>query len=186
MWDSKSKRDLIIEVWEKLDCEDVGRIEIEAIETAIAGSFGLTSTDTPMRLARLLADEGAVLRHSEILELDVERRTAAQDLPLISAPLELDTPESALDSIRQMDLLRQKLQGRGADDSVKSLRQKAQKSRETMIRTAANTNKPESARRHAHEMAEWLSIWLASPDVFDSWISARLAAGKRNSEDDDS
>jgi len=33
MWLSRNKNDLIIEVWEKLDCENVGAAEIEAIET---------------------------------------------------------------------------------------------------------------------------------------------------------
>ena len=32
MWKSRNKTELIIEVWEKLDCEDVGAAEIEAIE----------------------------------------------------------------------------------------------------------------------------------------------------------
>ena len=30
-WNARTKRDLIIEVWERLDCESVGRIELEAI-----------------------------------------------------------------------------------------------------------------------------------------------------------
>ena len=35
MWQSRTKIDLIIEVWEKLDCESVGAAEIEAIEEAV-------------------------------------------------------------------------------------------------------------------------------------------------------
>lgn len=35
MWNSRTKIDLIIEVWEKLDCESVGAREIEAIETVV-------------------------------------------------------------------------------------------------------------------------------------------------------
>ena len=31
MYDARNKTDLIIEVWERLDCESVGRKEIEAI-----------------------------------------------------------------------------------------------------------------------------------------------------------
>ena len=40
MWQSKTKNDLIIEVWEKLDCESVGAIEIEAIETVVREKYG--------------------------------------------------------------------------------------------------------------------------------------------------
>ena len=78
MWQSRTKNDLIIEVWEKLDCESVGRTEIEAIETAVVGRFGKSAVPSPMRVARLLADEGAVLRHEEIMALQVER---ASDRP---------------------------------------------------------------------------------------------------------
>ena len=69
MWNSRNKTELIIEVWEKLDCESVGAAEIEAIETAVDEIFGKPAIDSPMKIARLLADEGAELRHSEIMEL---------------------------------------------------------------------------------------------------------------------
>ena len=35
MWQAKNKRDLMIEVWEKLDCESVGSTEVEAIEEVV-------------------------------------------------------------------------------------------------------------------------------------------------------
>src|SRR4028118_536044 len=74
-WKSRTKYDLIMEVWEALDCESIGRAELEAIEEAVRGRFGEGALETPMTLARMLADEGAELRHHEILALDVERRT---------------------------------------------------------------------------------------------------------------
>ena len=36
----RTKTDLIIEVWERLDCESIGRKEIEAIESAVRERFG--------------------------------------------------------------------------------------------------------------------------------------------------
>ncbi|HKX84510.1 MAG TPA: hypothetical protein VJL58_09850 [Pyrinomonadaceae bacterium] len=64
MWNSRNKTDLIFEVWEKLDCESVGAAEIEAIETVVREEYGDSAVDSPMILARMLADEGAILRHS--------------------------------------------------------------------------------------------------------------------------
>ncbi|MBP6213648.1 MAG: hypothetical protein KA447_11435, partial [Pyrinomonadaceae bacterium] len=75
MWQARTKTDLIIEVWEKLDCENVGAAEIEAIETVIVAEYGEQARDSPMVIARLLADEGAELRHSEIMMLFVERQS---------------------------------------------------------------------------------------------------------------
>src|ERR1700755_3324433 len=71
-WKSRAKDDLIIEVWEHLDCESVGAREILAIEQAVHERFGDGAVDNPMIVARLLADEGAELRHPEIMELYVK------------------------------------------------------------------------------------------------------------------
>jgi len=67
MWKSRTKNDLMIEVWEALDCENVGAEEIVAIEQAVREQFGASAVGSPMAIARLLADEGAELRHSEIM-----------------------------------------------------------------------------------------------------------------------
>jgi len=47
VWRSRNKTELIIEVWEKLDCETVGAVEIEAIETAVADVFGKPAVESP-------------------------------------------------------------------------------------------------------------------------------------------
>ena len=73
MWKSRNKTELIIEVWEKLDCESVGAAEVEAIEIAVEAVYGKPAVESPMRIARLLADEGAELRHSEIMDLYLQR-----------------------------------------------------------------------------------------------------------------
>src|SRR3954454_19540783 len=75
MWLSRTKNDLIIEVWEKLDCESIGASEIEAIETVVKDQYGESAVESPMVIARLLADEGAELRHSELMALYVKRAT---------------------------------------------------------------------------------------------------------------
>ena len=106
MFNSRTKTDLIIEVWEKLDCESVGSREIEAIMTAVEGEFGSAAVDSPMVIARLLADEGAELRHSEILELYVKR---AEDRPYAAAfrdIVKLDDFDSAAATIRRLENLR--------------------------------------------------------------------------------
>src|SRR3982750_2752266 len=75
MWAARTKNDLIIEVWEKLDCESVGAAEVEAIEIVLNEQFGPGAVDSPMEIARAVADEGADLRHSELMELWLARAT---------------------------------------------------------------------------------------------------------------
>ena len=177
MWDSKSKHDLIIEVWEKLDCESVGRTEIEAIETVVRENYGESPLDSPMRLARLLADEGAELRHSEILELDVERRTSTDELPVLSQPIEISTKEAAFKAIFELETLRRRFQKNGKNQSLQGLRKKAITARNHCVELSENQNKAPGARRDALEIGEWLSIWIQSPEIYETWIRARYPEG---------
>ena len=52
MWQSRTKSDLIIEVWEKLDCESVGAKEISDIETVVREEYGDSAVESPMIIAR--------------------------------------------------------------------------------------------------------------------------------------
>ncbi len=108
MFEAKNKTDLIIEVWERLDCESVGAEEIRAIENAVLERFGKPALDSPMVIARLLADEGAVLRHSEIMELYVKRHSDRPHEPAFRNILRIDGLAEAASSIRRLENLRRK------------------------------------------------------------------------------
>src|ERR1700692_2557753 len=82
-WRARTKRDLIIEVWEDLDCESVGARELEQIQQALHDHFGTGARESPASIARVVADEGAALRHPEVFDCDFkwrEENMAAQIL----------------------------------------------------------------------------------------------------------
>src|SRR3982750_2633946 len=108
MWQSRTKKDLIIEVWEKLDCESIGAKEIEAIEIVVREKYGHGAVESPMRIARLLADEGAELRHAEIMELDVQRRMESPYDAIFRNVLKFADFKQAVISIRRLENLRKK------------------------------------------------------------------------------
>jgi hypothetical protein len=173
MWKSKTKDDLIIEVWEALDCESVGASEILAIEKEVQSVFGENSLDLPMRVARKLADEGAVLRHSEILEIDSRKRA---DTPLevfLDSLFVNQNLGTTLTSLRQLEAART---GIGADDKsvVKKLRDCAIKAKDYAQKLSFDEKQVAQMRLEADESAEWIKLWLDSPAVFENWISLRL------------
>ncbi len=172
-WFSKTKNDLIIEVWEALDCESIGRQEIEAIETAVTARFGASAVDQPMRIARLLADEGADLRHAEILELDVERRSEDRFAAAFRNLIKFSDLTQAETMFKNLENLRQKF-GRDNDRAgLRRLREKVQQARDRANMIARNKNvKPEKQREKA-EIAEWFKIWLENPGIFQSWLQLR-------------
>jgi hypothetical protein len=162
MWQAKNKRDLAIEVWEKLDCESIGATEIRAIEEVIRDVYGASAVESPMLIARLLADEGAELRHSEIMELFVERFEAKPYSAEFRNILKLGSLSSALASIRRLENLRKKFAADKDKEGLREIRERSIAAKKELKKT------PEEA-----EIAQWLTVWLQTPEAFESWLSLR-------------
>jgi hypothetical protein len=173
MWESRTKTDLIIEVWEKLDCENVGAVEIEAIEIAVEERFGRGAVDSPMVIARLLADEGAELRHSEIMELYVKRHARSPYDAMFFNIMKLADLGQAHGTIRNLENLRKKLAQENDKEGLRLLREKALKGKSSALEMAADPRLENTARLENAEIAEWLTIWLQSPEIFENWVTLR-------------
>jgi hypothetical protein len=186
MYDSRTKIDLIIEVWEKLDCESVGAKEILAIEEAVRQKFGPAAVESPMILARLLADEGADLRHSEIMELYVER---SSDRPYEAAfrnVLKLSNLRSAAASIKRLEALRRNYVSLKDKEGLRLLREKAIAGRNEATASSEDKKLSPPDRRIKREISEWLTLWLNTPEMFDQWLSLRKRSAdfKKNFDED--
>lgn len=173
MWQSRTKNDLIIEVWEKLDCESIGAAEIEAVEEVIRDQYGPQAVESPMRIARLLADEGADLRHSEIMELYIARLSNRPYEAAFRDVLNINGLRSALRSIRNLESLRRKYAVDNDKEGVRLVRETALKGKVTATETAERERIDVVTRHINAEIAEWLTIWLQTPDVFDTWVDLR-------------
>jgi len=173
MWNSRTKTDLIIEVWEKLDCESVGAQEITAIETVVREQLGAGAIDSPMIIARLLADEGAELRHAEILELDVQRRLESPYDAMFRNVLKFSDFKQTLMSIRQLENLRKKFTQEKDREGLRAVRETTLKGKRRALMIANNEKVAPEKRAEKAEIAEWFTIWMQSPEVFEHWILLR-------------
>ena len=162
MWESKTKNDLMIEVWEKLDCESIGTAEIEAIEEVVRDVLGESAVESPMKIARLLADEGAELRHSEIMELHVQRFEVKPYTAEFRNILKIGSFRQTLASLRNLDNLRKKFVSEGDKNGIRVVRERVIEAKKKLTTTAEET-----------EIAEWLTVWLQTPDAFETWVSLR-------------
>lgn len=178
MWTARTKKDLIIEVWEKLDCESVGAAEIEAIEAVVIEKFGPGALDLPMVIARLLADEGAELRHAEILNLDFRRRLQSPYDAMFRNILKFSDLKQALICLRRLENLRRKFVSENDKEGLRLLRETALKGKNRAYMIAKNKKVEPQKRLEKAEIAEWFTIWLQSPEIFENWILLR-----QNSED---
>ncbi len=173
MWQARTKNDLIIEVWEKLDCENVGAAEIEAIEAVVADHYGQSAVDSPMIVARLLANEGAELRHSEIMNLYIDRAT---DRPYDAAlwnVIKIDDLKSALGSIHNLENLRLKYISDNDKEGLRYVRETAIRGKQTAAQIAERKITEAATRQINIEIAQWFTIWLQTPEVFENWVALR-------------
>lgn len=174
MLEAKNKVDLMIEVWEKLDCESVGAEEIVAIERAVRDRYGPAAVDSPMVIARALADEGAVLRHAEIMQLYVEHRSDRPYEAAFRNILNIDDLPEAASSLRKLENLRRRYAADKNSEGLRLVREKGREGRaEALSRAAGKSLTPDERARYG-EIAEWLTLWMQSPEMFETWIDLRM------------
>lgn len=176
MWKARNKTELIIEIWEKLDCENIGAAEIEAIETVVADQYGDAAVDSPMVIARLLADEGAQLRHAEIMNLFLERASVRPYDAVLRNILKLEDLRSAAASIRQLENLRQKYARENDKKGLRLIRETALCGKRIKAEKAEKKDIDPAVRQVNAEIAEWFTVWLQTPELFESWLRLRQSS----------
>jgi len=172
-WKARTKRDLMIEVWEHLDCESVGAAELETIETIVRERFGEGAIEAPAAVARLLADEGAELRHAEVLELDTRYRETDPYEPMFKNILKFSTFAQAAASIRSLENLRKEFARKKDDEGLRRVQETALKGKKRAQMIARNRNVDEGKRAEKAEIAEWFTVWLKQPEIFNDWLELR-------------
>ena len=172
-WKARTKSDLMIEVWEHLDCESVGATELETIESVVRERFGEGAVETPAAVARLLADEGAELRHAEVLELDTRHRGADPYEAMFRNVLKFSTFAQAAASLRNLDNLRRQFSRKKDHEGLRRVQETALKGRKRAEMIARNRNVDEKKRAEKAEIAEWFAVWLRQPEIFNDWLELR-------------
>jgi len=176
-WRARNKTDLIIEVWEALDCESVGTHELENIQRAVSARFGEAAVDSPATIARLLAEEGAVLRHPEVLDCDSKWR--AQLLAMSFAEADFSSLAAAARSITKLHSLRRQL--KDEQMQLRLLQEFVADVRADLLFISNGAMSNQRAQAEAREIVQWLSVWNQTPELFPDWLELRLlSAGFRS------
>lgn len=163
----------MIEVWERLDCESVGARELDAVSEVVRERFGEGAVESPAIVARLLADEGAELRHAEVLELDSRWRTQDPYEAMFRNVLKFSTFDEAAGSIKRLDNLRKQFERKGDREGLRRVRDAALKGKQRAQMIARNSKVAERKRAEKEEMSEWFTVWLNQPEIFEDWLALR-------------
>jgi hypothetical protein len=171
-WQSRTKRDLIIEVWEALDCESVGARELEQIQQALQAALGAGAIESPAAIARAVADEGAALRHPEVFECDLRWR--AGKATALGHNLDFSTLESALESFGEVEIQRSGLKQAKDPAGLQHLSEVIATARQDSLLLARSKILAPQERAEAKEVSEWLRVWLVAPELFRDWLELRM------------
>ncbi len=175
-----TKRELIIQVWDRLGRTAVGEAELREIQRSVRKQFGQGADESPAAIARVLADEGAELRHPEVIEFDARWREAKiesdggdfkglEDL-LTGKPLRLKKAEAL---IKKLERLRQRAEDSGDQMAARELRSMAASGRQIAELLTKDQNLNQQERREQAEIAEWLKVWIQTPSLFKDWLDLR-------------
>jgi hypothetical protein len=176
----RTKRELIVAVWNRLGRSSIGESELREIQQSMRRQFGLGSSESPAAIARVLADEGAELRHPEVIEFDTRWREAKiesdaarfkglEDL-LTGKPLRLKKGEAL---IRKLEKLRKDSERTGDQIALKQVRTMVVNARQVAESLAKDRTLDPLERAEQTELAEWLKVWIQAPNLFEDWLDLR-------------
>jgi len=177
------QRATAVQVWRSLGQPQVGGEELRRIQQSINEAFGEARNISPAALARILADEGAVLRHPEVIEYDARWREsqlehearALQGVSALVSPEPIGLPE-AESLINRLETLRGRLEHARDDQLSREIRALAIEGREVALSRAHNKLSSQAESDAQIEIAEWLRIWLQTPNLFAQWLELRKSS----------
>ena len=177
--DRKTLRRLVVEQWERLKRPPIDARVLATIEAQVRKQHG-NGASSPAAIARILADEGAELRHPQIIERDVAwrestlddstREFASMQQLLSGEPLNLIDAEEL---IKNLEVLREKFEREESEDALRQLKALAVQARQAAQSLANNRGADEQLRATQSEIVEWLKVWLQTPGLFRDWLELR-------------
>jgi hypothetical protein len=165
---------LIIEVWEALDCDSVGARELEQIQQVLSQKFGAGSVESPAAIARVVADEGAALRHPEVFESDLQWRAGKA----LDQNLDFSSLKAALESFSEIETHRRELEETKDHGGLRHLSEVIAAARQDSLLLSRSSILALRERAEAKEASEWLRVWLVAPELFRDWLDLRMRSAE--------
>ena len=176
---AQAARESIVKLWLELGRPPVDGQFLENVQRQLAKSSEDPAI-SPAEVARLLADEGADLRHPEIIESDVRWRE-----PLVNNRMDKFAAVEPLSSgarlniqdagvlINKMEKIRQEFERDDDETGLDELRTLAADARQRAEAMGKSRKLDEKVRSEQSEIAEWLKVWLQTPMLFENWMELR-------------
>jgi hypothetical protein len=169
----KSKRELVLDIYDNEAMGEVTAREIAIINQALIEEYGEGGAMTPAEIARILHDEDLPVRFDQVFRM---MTTTEKYENAFAHFLENDDLAEAEKSIRGIDDLYRKYQRAGDKAGVRFAFEAARTARQNAIELSQLSHLSPAERREYAEIAEWFAVWLQTPDLFTEWVGLRKAS----------
>ena len=175
-----TKHELITAVWDDLGRIMVGASELRTIQRSMREQLGEGAVESPAAIARVLADEGAELRHPEVIEFDAQwrQRQINKEVKRLGGlaafasgkPLRFQQAEAF---ILKLEALRNEIEPAGNKADLRSAQKIAVDARRLAHSMARDLTLSPTIRNEQAEIAEWIAVWIQTPNLFGEWLELR-------------
>jgi hypothetical protein len=172
----KSKRELVLDIYDNEAMGEVTAREIAIINQALIEEYGEGGSMTPAEIARILHDEDLPVRFDQVFRM---MTTTEKYENAFARFLENDDLAAAEKSIRGIDDLYRKYNQAGDKAGGRFAFEAARTARQNAIDLSQLSHLSAAERREYAEIAEWFAVWLQTPDLFTEWLGLRKAAIER-------
>lgn len=168
----KSKAEMVLEIYDREAMGEVSEEEIAIINRGLIEEYGAGGFLSPAEIASILIDEDLPVRFDEVFNMNTPDDRYEE---FLSPGIDLATLTTAETSLKRVHerftaLLREK-DRRGMDYA----REMVIAARKSALQDATNEKLSPPRRHELNEIAEWLAIWLQTPDLLEMWLDLRKA-----------
>lgn len=157
---------MVLEIYDREAMGEVTEREIRIIQEGLLEAFGEGGLLSPGEIARVLLDEQLPVRLDHVLRMGHLLDKYEEMFAGLAYPTTL--PEAAR-SLRTIDARYREFRQQGDRTGMRYARQTAMRARQNAL---ALTNHPIN-REVRQEIAQWFTIWLQTPDIFQTWLEIR-------------
>ena len=170
-----SKQEMVLEIYDREAMGEVTAREIAVINQGLIDEFGEGGAMAPAEIARILHDEDLPIRFEQIFRMESPTDKYEN---LFGGLTKCGTLAEAEGSLRQIDKLFREFQRAGDRKGIRYARQAALRLKHSTTALSQSPKLKEYQRSEMGEAAQWLSVWLQTPDIFDQWLELRKATAE--------
>ena len=170
-----TKQEMVLEIYDREAMGEVTAREIAIINQALVEEFGEGGAMAPAEIARILHDEDLPVRFEQIFRMESPTDKYEN---LFGGLTKCGTLEEAENSLRQIEGLYKEFQRAGDRKGIRFARQAALRLKRQTTALSQSPKLTPVQRSEMGEAAQWLSVWLQTPDIFDQWLELRKATAE--------